>query len=225
MRAVCFLTSFLLYGIANSAIPLEGWYAGLVVGPTKASDLNFNLTNPFTGFPASGKLKYSTGINGGGQIGYRYDKFRSEAQFLFNQNNFNTVQVGNLSLTAANANSTTSTASFLGHTSFIAGMFNTYYEFYKEEVEVKFVPYVGLGIGYAQVSNSVQLFYEERQVFERNDTAYAPIGQVIAGLSYFFNDVRSISVDYRYTTTPKNEALNSSISIQSINFSVNFSFD
>ncbi len=224
MRAVCILTSSLLYGVAYSAIPLEGWYAGLIVGPTKAFDLNFNLTNPFTGFPASGKLIYGTGVNGGGQIGYRYDKFRSEAEIIFNQNNFNTVQVGNLSLTSTNSNSP-ATASFLGHTSFIVGMFNTYYEFYKEDVEVKFVPYVGLGIGYAQVSNSVQLFYAQHQVFERNDTAYAPMGQAIVGLSYFFNDIRSLSVDYRYMTTPKHEALNSSISIQTINFSVNFSFD
>lgn len=224
MRVVSFLALALalLHGVSYSAIPLEGWYAGLMAGPTQAFDLNFTLTNPLTFLPDSGTLVYGTGFNVGGQIGYRYDKFRSEAQLIYNQNNFNTLQMGSLSI---NTTTTDTGASFSGHTKFTAAMFNTYYEIYKEDVEVRFVPYLGLGIGCAQVSNLVQLYYHQRQIYEKKATGYAPMGQGIVGLSYFFTDARSLSVDYRYMSTPKNSDLDSSISIQSVNFTVNLSFD
>ena len=222
MRVVSLLALLLFHGVGYSAIPLEGWYAGLMIGPTQAFDLSFTVTNPLTFLPDSGQLIYKSGFNVGGQVGYRYDKFRSEAQLIYNQNNFNTLQFSSISI---NTTTTDTGASFSGHTRFTAAMFNTYYELYKEDVEVKFVPYIGLGIGCAQVNNLIQLFYRQRQIYERKDTAYAPMGQAIAGLSYFFTDARSLSVDYRYMSTPKNSNLDSSISIQAINFTVNLSFD
>lgn len=221
MKVVFLLTSFFLQGIAYSAMPLEGWYAGLLIGPSQAFDLNFNLTNPFTRLRNPGELNYSTGINVGGQLGYRYDKFRSEIQYLFNKNNFDTVQMGNISI---NSTMDVNGASLVGHTNFSMAMFNTYYEFYKEEVEVRLVPYIGLGIGYGAVNNSLQLYYFQTQIYEKKATGYSPMGQAIAGLSYFFTDSSSVSLDYRYLTTPQHQSLNSTISIQSINLVLNFSF-
>ena len=222
MKVVCFLGSLLFFGIAHSAIPLEGWYGGLMIGPARAFNLNFNLSNPFTHRPAVGELNYKTSVNVGGQLGYRYDKFRSEAQLIYDQSKFNHVQIDNLSISShTNFNG----PSLSGNTNFFAAMFNTFYEFYQEDVEVKLVPYVGLGVGYATVRNSVSLLYNQQQIFGRSDNASAPMGQGIIGINYFFSDSRSLALDYRYTTTPKHQRLNSSVAIEAINLVVNLSFD
>lgn len=221
MRFFCFFFSFLFCGLVNAAVPLEGWYVGLIIGATHAFDLDLNLTNPLTGQSDSGSLSYQTGVSGGGQVGYRYEKVRIEGELNFAHNNFDTIEIGTLTINTLD----TSGASFSGHTNFSAAILNLYYEFYKEDAEVRFVPYVGLGIGAAEISNTLSIFYNQRQIFNRADTEYAPVGQAIIGLSYFFTDSQSVSLDYRYMSTPKHEALNSTIAAGTINFVVNFSFD
>ena len=222
MRVACCLASLLFFNSAYSAIPLEGWYAGLMLGPTQSFDFSFNLINPLKGTPAAGQLSYNRSLNEAVQIGYRYDKFRSEAQLVFNQSKFNQVQIDNLLI---NSQDNFHGLSLSGNTHYFAAMFNTFYEFYQEDVEVRFVPYVGLGIGYASIKNTLSLRYNQRQIFGRNDSASAPMGQAIAGINYFFTDTYSLGLDYRYMSTPNHKTLNTSVSVEAINAVFNVSFD
>lgn len=220
MQVILLLILLLYYNLASAVLPQEGWYIGPMIGPSFASDLDFSLTNPLTGQPADGKLHYATGLNGGGQIGYRYDKFRFEGQILFNQNTFSQVDVANLTVTSGNP---TTGLGFTGHTQFFAAMFNVFWELYPADREIKMLPYLGIGGGYAQINNTLQIYNNTRQILSRQASAGAPMGQLIGGLSYFFNDRFYLAADYRYMTTPQHEELNSTVSTQSINVLFNFS--
>jgi opacity protein-like surface antigen len=218
-------------GVVFAAEPAEGWYAGFFAGPSYAPSVNFNINNPFSTNPLWGKLTYDVLANGGGQVGYRCYKFRYEGELVFNTNNFDSLSINNFTI---GNNQGARGLSIKGSTSLLAGLFNAYYEFYDEDYsETKFVPYVGLGIGYAYVRNKLDFYYNSPQfnrVFLLNsnnnsESSSAAIGQGILGLSYFFNDNVSLGTDLRYMSTRKITRFDSRVEAVTWNFLMNFSFD
>jgi len=220
---VPFVLAWLLFNSATfCAIPQEGWYVGFLVGPSLVSNLHFSVTNPLLGIPTTGKLTYAPSVNGDVHIGYRVDKFRFEAQGIYNKSSFKSLDLGNIEISADDNNYGLNMS---GNTRFVSGMINVYYEFYREEAEIRLVPYIGLGAGFASVQNIFNLNYRHTSFYARNDTAYAPMGQGIAGLSFFATDNHSVGIDYRYMSTPRHQRLNSSVAVQTINFFANLSFN
>ncbi len=136
LTTLCFLSNAII-----AAIPIDGWYGGLNLGASHAFHFNFNITNPLTRRLEPGQVNYKTGMLGGGEIGYRYDKLRSELEVLYNKNSFKEVQLGEFAINDKQNRFGLSTS---GSTYFTALMFNTFYELYKEDSEVRFVPYGGL---------------------------------------------------------------------------------
>lgn len=236
-------SSLIGFMLASSSVfavePAMGWYAGFMLGASYSPSQDFIIYNsPFFQGPHVADVSYNILGNFGGQFGYRCNKFRYEAELVYNRNKVKDITINGLTL---NKDPTTVTfpggnnrGRIKGNTSMAAAFFNAYYEFYDEDyAETSFVPYVGLGIGYANVKNNLTFeTWIEHQV-NPNHTHYrnsvsgsAPIGQAILGINYFFSDNVSLGTDFRYMKSKSINAFDSSVSIGTWNILVmNFSFD
>lgn len=215
-------------GLAFAVEPAEGWYAGFMLGGSYAPSQNFTFYTPFLPtIPISSKLTYNFGGNVAGQFGYRCGKFRYEGELLYNINTFDKIRTQGFTLNR-NVGSNVFGFSMKGNTSTLAGIFNVYYEFYDESYsDTKWVPYLGLGIGYAAVRNSLNFYHNSTKlnVNDNSHTENSPIGQVMGGINYFFTDNVSLGSDLRYWTTRKIDNFGTRASAASWNLLMNFSFD
>lgn len=242
-------------GSLFAATPVEGWYAGLIGGFSFTPGIKFNAT-VFDVFTSRTRVNYRVGGNGGGQLGYRICNFRFEGELLFNYVPYSQVKTS-LFLTIPNRPTLnlidvtikrhlTPTNPFVrlnGHTIVGAGLFNAYYDFYDEENDPTWVPYLGLGIGYSSVRNSLTLTVPNTilnplvpvplvpvgtpNVFTVSATKSksVPIGQIIVGIGYYYSDYLAFGLDYRYVTTQTIKELNTRAQSSTINLNFNYWFD
>lgn len=208
--------------IANSS--LNNYVTGLAVINT----LDPTLSYPTTAFSnlTSGTLEYRVGGNFSGHLGYRICNFRAEGELLFNYSPLSTVKVAGASI--SRHVSFTNPLRLGGQTVLGAGLINGYYDFYDEEMDPTWVPYVGLGIGYSYLRNTVSytLPYLYKQVFSltTKNNESSPVGQAILGISYYTSDDLSIGLDYRYITTKSLSDIHSRLQIHTINLNFNYFF-
>jgi opacity protein-like surface antigen len=214
--------------------PAIGWYAGLFVGPSFVPSTSVTITRPgFGTFHPT--INYNVGVNGGGQLGYRCNKFRFEVELLGDLNS-----VSNITRSIAINGSTTISTSKnrkikKGQLQMLGGLFNAFYEFYDIDYsETRWIPYIGLGIGYAQIEHSIDYNFASAPniQFRTSLTSNAPVGQVIGGINYFFSDYTSFGTDLRYVSsnitnksTNGRNNFNSRTSVFSWNFVLNYTFD
>lgn len=234
----------------------DGWYAGLMGTASVGSSLRFLINNPLTGgILTNGRLSYELGGGGGGQIGYRYCKFRVEGELLYTQSNYSKLQLGNyLTLKRHFTNFITpfGVVPFRqsGFTGVGTAMINVLYELYNEDYDNYIVPYIGLGAGYARIQNNFNLYgnsvtyaifptiygnstANSYLIYKTKNNTSAPLGQVIVGLNYVATEDFTIGLDFRYLATQsqpfvKNsiiDAPKSSFQISTINLNFNYSFD
>ena len=231
--AVSILGLLLISPAAFSLNPVPGWYVGMIGGGTYAKPVSFDLADVFTkpnvlpvintllNGDTTGRLTYLIGGNVGGQIGYRCGKFRIEVEGLFNETKYQSIKLGN-NITLHN-HDTPSGYSMSGYTYTAGGFINGIYEMYQPGMNItKWVPYVGLGIGAADVQNSLTLSYNNAVVGQVKEGNTTGIGQAIAGLSYFFDDFIATGIDYRYLITAKSGTFNTSYQAQTINLSFTY---
>lgn len=246
------LMAVLLLSKAACAVnPMHGWYAGLIVGASKAPAMDFNIFNPLNRLPGQGTLTYSVLGNIGGQFGYRINQFRVEGEVLYNNNPYK-----HLNIDGVNIPSSTSTApaqqitigsktvtnplTFKGYTNTYAVMANGFYDVYIPNYTEHLVPYLGLGLGYAHVENNLVILNDGSASESLTNSQILPsqtgfsqfsnqfAGQVIVGMSYFLTDMTSFSFDYRYlSSTRENQAATKLNAFQSRPqfYSVNFVFN
>lgn len=205
--------------------PVPGSYAGVFLGPTFTQNINFTL-NQFVPLPpdslipsgTTGKLTYSVLGGVGGEIGYRFcTKLRAEIEVFYNNNPFSELTIGNRTI-----NSVSSSAQFhiQGDTNTGAALFNFFYDALtpSQDYYGAVFPYIGVGVGYAYVQNSLQFHYNTPAYlitnpqpamtnFETDFTrAFSTIaGQAIVGVGYFLDDFTWLSADIRYFATNKVE--------------------
>jgi len=156
---------------AYAAAPHEGGYVQASGFVTKMRDQEVTIT----GF-GSGTLDYNTGYGMGASLGYAHHSgLRAEAEATYRNN---------------------VTEDFGDDEDFdsLALMANLYYDFKNTGLAV--VPYVGAGLGAAQIDPSMNMADDGINVF-----AY----QFMAGVSYPFNDRVSGTLGYRYFATDKIE--------------------
>ncbi len=211
--------------------PAIGWYGGLFVGPslTPSRDVTVIIPSPYTSI-VTPSLSYGLLVNGGGQLGYRCNKFRFEGELLYNINNINKITEE-----AIIGPYTISTSENLsGETWLIGGLFNVYYEFYDiDNSATRWVPYLGLGVGYAQINSSLNYTLNGIHANYRiSQISNEPIAQGILGINYFLSDMTSLGTDFRYYTTSitNNDSngsnnFNSRYSAYSMNLVFNYTFD
>lgn len=206
--------------------PAEGWYAGLLLGFSNAPSLTFTINNPF-GTPLPGKLSYDIFGNAAAQVGFRCNKLRYEGEVVFNRNPYDWLSVGGFAIKNTR-NNNGSGIGMKGNTSMVAGLFNAYYEFYDEDYSAtKWVPYVGLGIGYASIHNRLDFYVNSRLLNENRNsiTKSSAIAQGILGINYFFTDNVSLGSDLRYMSTQKISTYDSRVEAATWNLVMNISFD
>ncbi|ARG97130.1 outer membrane protein [Legionella micdadei] len=181
----------------------------------------------FPGFTSmNGSLQYGVGGDFGIQLGYRICNFRAEGELLFNYAPLSMVKIGGVSI--KKHVTLTDPLRLSGQSVVGAGLINGYYDFYDEENDPTWVPYLGLGIGYAYVRNTITftvpyLFKNLYSVTVKGNES-APIGQAILGISYFASDDLSIGLDYRYITTRTISSINSRIQTNTLNLNFNYYF-
>ena len=175
-------------------------------------------------------MRYNVLANGGGQLGYRCNKFRFEAEGLYNVNSIKGVVSPNLSLRIRHIRSGLNNGNnSKGSTSTVAGLGNVYYEFYDEDNSATtWVPYVGLGAGYASVTNGITLYNRDGVKIERlrnSKAANGYIGQAILGINYFFSDFTSLGTDIRVLSVKNVSEFNNRMLIGTWNVVWNYTFD
>lgn len=213
----------LLSGPAQALDPVPGLYAGIFVGGTMTPPATLHFIHPLTLGPTSGKLNYSYYGDIGGELGYRYNQFRMESELLFNQSPFRKFTIGDFQVT----NSKSSGIRFSGFTRTAALMINGIFDAYSIFDQTCYVPYVGIGIGYARVQNSVKLFNNNVVIPGTSLSNHQNGGaaQFILGLNYFMDDFTTIGLDYRYFTAKQALPITTRNTFNAINLSFTGSFD
>lgn len=218
------LTSVLLATTAQAINPTPGWYGGLFLGGSKASNPKFSYVNPATDLVETGKLTHGFYGNIGAQLGYRFfDHYRIEAEILANYNPYKQVRFGSITLNSTKRH----TGYYLkGSTTLGAIMVNGLIDIYQRDSESGISPYLGIGIGYARVMNKIK-FYENGTVIPGSNistNSSEPAAQGIAGIGLFADDYTFFGVDFRYLSTDNVKRSNSRLQVASINLLFNGSF-
>jgi opacity protein-like surface antigen len=184
----------------------------------------------FPGFGTFPRIKSSVdhGLGGdfGAQLGYRVCNFRFEAELLFNYAPVKELKLGgetiNTHVTPINP------FRISGQTGFGALFANAFYDFYDEDNDPTWVPYLGLGIGYSYVRNTTTItipyFFQRSFNFSHKTSRSAPIGQGIIGISYYYSDTLSFGLDYRYISTNNISEFGSRVSTNTVNLNFNYWF-
>ncbi len=237
----------LLNPCAYALNPTPKWYAGFIVGGSKPPSINLNVVSPLNFLSGKAELTYSVLGNVGGQLGYRFNQFRVEGEFFYNNNPYKHLHVDGIDIPNAGSPATTiqqlsidsktisNPFTFSGYTSTYAFMFNGIYDFYIPNYTNNWAPYVGLGLGYESVKNYFAFFNSDSSglISSASSRGYRNnannlAGQAIVGLSYFLTDYTSFAFDYRYlSSTRKNEVANAFNTLKSRPqlYSVNFVFN
>ncbi|WP_133128201.1 outer membrane protein [Legionella nagasakiensis] len=217
--------------------PINGWYAGIILGGSYApnANLTFNLPNtPNSGSCSlsatcstntTGSFSYSGYGNIGGQIGFRSNHFRAELEPVVNYNPYQNITVNGVTYTSPNQSAG---LRLKGDTTTVGVMLNGFYDFYTPGGASNFVPYLGAGVGYAYIQNTIK-FYCNNQLISctsLSSNTNSPIGQGIVGAAYYLDDFTWFGLDYRYITTKElNNILDSRVQVHTINLSFNGVFN
>lgn len=234
-------------GSSFALSPNGGVYGGLNIGASYVPALSANFLSPFiqdqlsnngpyagyfTTSTVNAKLNYSQYGQVGAQLGYRWDQYRLELEFFYNQTNYNSLQVNNKTFLSTN---TADEAYFSGATTTSAGMLNFLIDMLPPlYVDSSFAPFIGVGVGYAYLQNNPTFYLNKNNVnqyeFSRTTSKYA--GQVIVGTSFFMDDFSYFGLDFRYFTTGKisgnlrnQQPVSIFYQIMSVNLSYNASFE
>jgi OmpA-OmpF porin, OOP family len=165
--------------------PQPRWYAAISGSAVFLDDVD--ITHTSTGFPNPDGQTFKTGFGLSGAVGYRiYPNIRGEIEATFRRNEADTDTA-----TIVTGTGSADQESY-------ALMLNGYYDWHNSS---RYTPYIGAGIGIANVSNP--RFYNsggsDTDTFEAWTMAY----QFMAGLSYEINTgfrPIEIMVGYRYFT-------------------------
>lgn len=221
-----FLALLLANGSAFALHPVQGLYGGILLGFNYTPKTNLYLPTFTPGVNVDGTLNYGILGDIGGQVGYRWNKYRLEGQFIYNNSPYKSIVVGGVTIRDDSSNTTG--VRLEGSTDTGLAMVNGYYDFFTSDASRNFIPYVGAGVGYAYVSNNLKIYNKEVVVTAGRikETNTSPAGQIILGSSYFLDDFTFFGMDVRYfTTSSKSNALDSRVQVYSFNLSFNGAFN
>lgn len=216
----------LTHNVAFALHPVQGWYGGLLLGANYTPSTNFSFPSTSAGVPVAGALNYGMMGDIGGQFGYRFEKFRAEGQFFYNNSPYKSLEINGATIFAPSVNTTGYRVE--GSTDLGAVMFNGYYDFFTNDTSRNLIPYIGAGVGYSYVSNKFNLYYQEVAIDSAQIKSHVSTaaGEVIVGASYFLDDFTFFGLDARYfTTVTKSSPLDARVQVYSLNLSFNGAFN
>jgi len=227
------LISLLLGSSAYAANPVQGWYAGIMLGGSYAPSVSGNLyipayplapgiSIPALSIPA--KLKYGGYGNIAGQLVYRFfDHYRVEGELVGNKNPYKRLTIGSVVITAPKSSTT---LRMKGGTTTGAFLVNGFYDFFTPGADSAFSPYLGVGVGYAHVSDTLKFYYNNVYISgsRYKASSNAAAAQGIIGAGYFLDDFTWFGLDFRYLTSKKIPATDARLQVASINLLFNGTF-
>ena len=247
-------TIFLVSSAAFAVNPIEGWYGGIILGGSYTPNVSRSFSYPATlsdgttrVLQGTATLDYSILGNIGVSAGYRWcDKYRVEAEFLYNNNPYKkltftgdtrqlAVTMGAGSLVKSNGDSLA--WNFKGSTTTMGLLVNGFYDFIPSNPESSTAPYIGFGAGYAYVMNSLSFSCVEngsnacsiasgRKFRQPSSNLSTFGGQGIIGWSVYLDDFSSFGIDLRYfTTLAKSKEFDKPTQILSFNFGFKGNYD
>lgn len=216
----------LLPTLSYAIHPVNGLYIGGGVGGsfTSSSDnVTFPTVTNITATQTTGnKVTYTVGMDGIGELGFRKDKMRFEAQTYFNLNNYDQLTLNNVTY----PNPTTD---LKGNVNMVGEMFNVFYDHLTTDHDgtIKpFFPYIGGGVGVLYVTNGFNFYQAGVKVGSALNESTTTYGfQGIIGGAMFLDDYSYAAIDYRFVGTGNISALNGAVYTSTINLVMNFSFE
>lgn len=163
----------------------EGSYAAARGSVVMTDDADWIFDNDFGPVPAGGNVisKFDDGYGAGVALGMKLPhQFRVEGELFWQENDIDSGRLGPVQLSALGG--------LNGDVGVWGAMLNGYYDF----LEGPLVPFVGLGVGYAQVDAKVNL--GNISVIDDDDTVLAY--QAMVGVSYDFMPNLAGVLAYRY---------------------------
>jgi opacity protein-like surface antigen len=155
------------------------WYVAAGLGASFVNDVD--VTDSAAGFPITADL--DTGIVGTGAFGRSFGNFRAEGELTYSTNDVSTFSALGVSLDAS------------GDISTLGLMVNGYYDF---ETNSKWKPYIGGGIGGANVSlNNLSVLGVQGADDDTTVFAY----QAKVGVAYEFSPAWEGTLGYRFFGT------------------------
>ena len=194
-KKLAYLCAGVLFTQGLSALNVEeGLYAGVLLGASWAPAIQLNTIPSF-------QLNYDIMGQVAGQLGYRWDKVRAEAEFFYNSNTYSNVVFDGVTYSSRK----TTENFYTGQTNIMFGMINLYYDLLPPpDTDSSFAPFVGIGAGYGSIQNTLAITFNSEQITPSNlansHTSYG--GQVIGGFLGFLDDFSYFMFDVRYFTTP-----------------------
>lgn len=223
--ALSFIAAIGLSPTTYALNPVEGLYLGFIAGGNYMPKVD--LAYPYTNnilipYGTRGSLSYDFGGNIGGELGYKINNYRLEAEFNYNYLGFDQVTFNGIVIKNKKIKNSIKLG---GNTTMMTAFFNGYYDFLSPNAESGFVPYVGLGIGIAKVKNSADFTYNSQIIVKTSNSKNSGALQGILGFSYYLDDFTRFSLDYRYFTTNNSDAsdfFDQRLNMSSINLTFNF---
>ena len=152
-----------------------GAWLGLNV--LSSADLSFEFSRDLD-------AEYDHGYAGGAVLGYDYGALRFDFEGSYRNNSFDTVKRGDDSLSGVDGDFELATA-----------LLNLYYDF---ESGSPTTPYIGVGLGWAEVSLDT---LEAGQVLLVDDEDEVAAAQLAAGCQFALSPAMSLDVGYRFLAT------------------------
>jgi opacity protein-like surface antigen len=179
MRKIGVGIAFLLVLVLFAAPALaKGPYIGGQAGVVFLSDSDISDS---TG--AFATAEFDSGLGFALVGGYSFDMFRLEGELFYKSNDFDAIS------------DSTGSLSVDGDVTSLGLMVNAFYDF---KTGTPFIPYIGAGIGMAQVSvNDLSILGVT--VLDDDDAVFAY--QLIAGVGYAVSNAVTLDLQYKYLAT------------------------
>jgi|GEM_PF-2491047 len=168
----------------------HSWYIAGRAGVDRIPSMD--ISGEFTG---TVELDFNTGYNVGGAIGYRVDALRFEAEYLYIHSGVDDISIMDSVIEANNT-----VFSGQGRVRVHAGMGNMTFGL-DHMLDIRIHPYIGGGIGYANVEVTGTNIDGIGEVFSGSHGTFAFQG--IVGFGFYVMDNALITIDYRYFGTTK----------------------
>jgi opacity protein-like surface antigen len=204
--------------ISPSLQAAEGPYVAARGSYVMTDDADWIFDADFGPVPAGGNVisKFEDGYGVGVALGMKLpSRFRVEGELFWQENDIDSGRLGPVQLSALGG--------LNGDVGVWGGMLNGYYDF----MDGPLVPFIGLGVGYAQVDANVNL--GDISVIDDDDTVLAYQG--ILGVSYDFMPNLQGVLAYRYLSLDDpqfkdqiGEKVDSEYDSQSVDVGLRYSF-
>lgn len=172
----------------------QGWYVAGNVGAAFVNDSSSTATDS-VGNSISFDTEFDPGFVVSGAAGYGWNNLRAEGEISYRKNDVDSLTVTNVTLAGVGSFNTAASFSGGGDVSALGIMANVWYDF---PTGGKLVPFVGGGIGVAEVSlNDVTGNVAGVDALLADDSDWVFAYQIGAGIGYAFNPNLTLTLDYR----------------------------